>query len=206
MTNRRLASAHHVLDRANWAAVQAEGLLPADILIRRECGAASAERLRAQRKRGQSTLPSGVRLRDQEPMPPAALDRCLADGLSSADWYALINRGVYFWLDPSRLDRHLRAMKGPQVLLEIDGDALAQAYREYAFVTAFNTGSAIRRAAPRGHGSFVPYDDWLGRGWMTETPHPASVRPASHPPAELVIRAAIPDIMAHVRSVRHLDG
>lgn len=205
MTRRRLACIYHIVDRANWAAVQAEGLLPADMLVRRAHGSNSEALLRRQRRRGETLLPSGVRLRDQEPMPPAALDRCLVGGLSSSDWYALINRGVYFWLDPARLRRHLRALKGPQVLIELDGEALAQSYRADAFVTAFNTGAAMRRAAARGPGTFVPYGDWLEKGWIAEEPRPPSRQTASHPPAELVIRSAIPDCMHYVSSVQHLD-
>lgn len=92
-------------------------------------------------------------------MPPGAIERCLVSGSSSSDWYALINRGVYFWADPSRVERHLGALRGPQVLIKFDGEALAQSHVAQAFVTAFNSGSAMRSATLRGPGTFVAHTD-----------------------------------------------
>jgi hypothetical protein len=36
-------------------------------------------------------LPGGAHIRDQSPMPPAALARCLDAGLAPQDWYDLVN-------------------------------------------------------------------------------------------------------------------
>jgi hypothetical protein len=55
------------------------------------------------------TLPDGRYIRGQRPMPPQALARCLDPGLTPADWYALLNGCVFFWLDPDRVDRPVRA-------------------------------------------------------------------------------------------------
>jgi hypothetical protein len=63
-------------------------------------------------------LSNGVVIRDQRPMPPAALMRALDDGLEPSDWYALLNSFVFLWPDPERMERQRRACsERPQVVL-----------------------------------------------------------------------------------------
>lgn len=194
------AEAFHFVDRANWAAVQAQGLCSTDELLRR--GAFGAEvdaAVRAHRPQG-VTLPDGCYIRDQRPMPPQALARCLDPGLAPSDWYALLNSCVFFWLGPDRVERHRAALGNrPQVLLTFDARALAASYEAAAHVTPFNTGSAMRKAAARGLRTLVPLAQWQTGGWTSEALPPQPVRAASHRPAELVfLRAAMPDAMRFV--------
>lgn len=189
----------HVVEAQNWTAVQRDGLLSAHAL------AARARRLGhptdddgAYRPRGLA-LGDGSYLRDQAPMPPAALARCLDPGLSPEAWYALVNTGIYFWASEERMRRHLRALRGrAQLLLALDGPRLAAAYRDAAYVTAFNVGAAVRKPARRGHRSFVPYDRWRIAAWADEAEPGGRPRSPSHPPAELVVRRPIPDLLAYV--------
>jgi hypothetical protein len=52
------------------------------------------------------------------------LAKCLV-GMSSSQWYALINSKLFFWLDPARLNRQRVACEPrPQVVVEIDTDRL----------------------------------------------------------------------------------
>jgi hypothetical protein len=190
------------VDARNWESVKVEGLKPAAVLVRAGLQASVADAFLRGWRSETATLPSGVVLRDQRPMPEGALERCLTGGLTSADWYDLVNEGVYFWVEEARLRRHLAAQSGEHVVLEMDGPALADAYASQAFVTPFNVGSATRRPARRGVGSFVRYREWRGSGWSCEDPAPAVRRSASHKPAELVIRAEIPDAMRFVRRLR----
>lgn len=192
---------YHMVDARNWAAVRRDGLRPADMLADAALPSDEAVRLCREWRAAEYVLPSGAVLRDQRPMPPRALDACLADGLAPDDWYALINMGVYFWVDRARLTRHAAAQSSPPMVLHFDAVALAERYRARSYVTAFNTGAACRRPAPRGPGTFVPLDDWQHRGWASERPTPVRGRRASHPIAELVMRCAIPDAMAFVHSV-----
>ena len=194
------AEAFHFVDRANWAAVQAQGLCSTDELLRRGAFGAEVEAaVRAHRPQG-VTLPDGCYIRDQRPMPPQALARCLDPGLAPVDWYALLNSCVFFWLDPDRVTRHRAALGNrPQMLLTFDARALATAYEAAAHVTPFNTGSAMRKAATRGLRTLVPLAQWQSRGWTSEALPQQPVRAASHRPAELVfLRAAVPDAMRFV--------
>lgn len=189
---------YHIVDERNWPSVRKGGFRPASVLMGESLGAAEARSRSRRWRAGAETLPGGVVLRDQRPMPHAALEGCLADGLTSADWYELVNSGVYFWVDTDRLDRHLRAQSGASIVLELRARELAQTYADSAFVTPFNTGAALRRPARRGAGSFVAYPSWRRFGWRDESPSPKSGRSGGHPPAELVIREVIPDALDYV--------
>ncbi len=139
-------------------------------------------------------------------MPPATLRRCLDFGLDADDWYALVNNGIYFWLDPDRADRHQRALRGrPQVRLELSVDRILNVYRPAAFVTPFNIGSAVRRPAQRGLRTLVPVMRWRETAWLDEALPGKKTRPSSHRPAELVIQQDMPDAMSFVECISFIS-
>ncbi|KLN56838.1 DUF7002 family protein [Variovorax paradoxus] len=202
------AKAFHFVDAANWPAVQQEGLCSTDELLRRGAFDTEVEAsVRAHRPEG-IALPDGRYIRDQRPMPPRALARCLDPGLAPVDWYALLNGCVFFWLDPERVQRHRAALRGrPQVLLTFDVRALAAAHEAVAHVTPFNIGSAMRKAAPRGLRTLVPLAQWQATAWASEALTGQAVRAAGHRPAELVLRvAAVSDAMRHVTATEVLGA
>lgn len=197
------AQAFHLADAENWPAIQRVGLFSTAALIARAgLDDATAAPYRGHREFGMR-LPSGELIRDQGPMPPAALARCLDAGLTPQDWYDLVNGKVYFWLDQDRLARHMAACaRRPQVLLTIDLTKLAARHGARAFVTPFNVGNARRRPAPRGRRSFVPLADWLETRWKTEALPGSGARAASHAPAELAVEDAVADVMDFVVETR----
>ena len=195
--------AFHLADRDNWAAIQRDGLHSAAVLIARAGLRGRAARPFAGYRDTGMQLPSGARLRDQRPMPPAALQRCLDDGLSPDDWYRLVNDKVFFWLDEDRLHRHVAACgKRPQLIVTVDLRALVERHGSRAFVTPFNVGNARRRPAARGRRTFVPLAAWLTARWQSEAEPGAAPRARSHRPAELAIAGSVPDLMALVVAVR----
>jgi len=116
-------------ESSNWPLIQRDGLLSATRLLA-AAGLAPADRERLQRaQRLQHTeLPNQVHIRDQGPMPPAALERCLC-GMTPSDWYSAVNARVFFWLDPARLNRQRAACGArPQVVMMIDAQALVAAH------------------------------------------------------------------------------
>ena len=188
---------YHLAEEANLRSIQEYGLLSATRLIAAaRLSLADRRSLEREQRRGHTELPSGVQMRDQRPMPPNALQGCLV-GLTPADWYGLVNARVFFWLDPGRLNRQRAACEcRPQVVLAIDTARLIDAYAEQAEVTPINTGNARRKPAVRGTATFVPYTTWLKSGWESETKALGiPPRRRSHPPAELTVRDAVPDIM-----------
>jgi hypothetical protein len=195
-SQRTIRTAYHLVDERNWASVQAHGLLST-----RRLAAASGydlQQLRLHRAKG-LTLPSGVRIRDQSPMPPAVLGKYLQDGLSPEDWYDLLNSKVFFWLDSDRLNRQRRACgEARQRVLVIDAARMLEKHGSRAAVTPINTRNAMRAAAPRGLSTFVPWLRWTLDGWEFEKVGRTVSRPANHRPVELTIEDAVEDIMDHV--------
>jgi hypothetical protein len=192
-----IQTAYHLLDASNWASVRTHGLMSARRLMK-VCG--GTEYTPSVNHRPTSLrLPTGVLIRDQRPMPPRALMRCLRSGLIPRDWYELLNSKVFFWLDPGRLNRQRLACGArPQVALVVNAMGLLAEYSGSAAVTPINTGNALRSAAPRNLTTFVPYQRWLVDAWAFEDVPGVRSRPRSHRPAELTISEAVPDILDYV--------
>ena len=199
---------YHLAEATNWPSIQRVGLLPASQLIEMACVTGDERRrLEREQRPRQATLPSGVQIRDQKPMPADALRTCLV-ALTPAEWYALVNARVFFWLDPDRLNRQ-RAACGPrpQVVLTLDAPALVEAYQALASVTPINTGNARRKPATRGAATFVPYASWLESAWASEaTALGTTERSRSHVPVELTIAGAVPDALKYVVATQELDA
>ena len=200
------AHVYHLAEAANWPSIQYSGLLSASKLLDL-AGLAGADRERLERAQRleHTKLPNGVQIRDQRPMPPTALESCLV-GLTPAEWYALINSRVFFWLDPDRLNRQRAACEPrPQVVLVVDTAGLVAAHCERIAVAPINTGNVRRRPARRGIDTFVPYPVWVESGWASEA---AALglpeRKRTQCPAELTVADSVPDVMRFVVSVCEL--
>lgn len=198
--------AFHIADAENWPSIQRSGLHSTNVLLERT-GLTGNEAARFVGHRSAAMrLPSGVLIRDQRPMPPPALARCLDPGLSTEDWYRLVNSKVFFWLDTSRLKRHLAACRGrPQIVVTLDLHRMLRRHGDRAFVTPFNVGSAMRRPALRGERTFVPLRTWLATRWQSEAEPGSRVRPRSWPPAEIAIEGSVADAMELAVKVRSND-
>ena len=202
----QLTSLYHMAEAANWPAIQRDGLRSASVLLELAgMRAENREQLEKHQRLEHTELPGGVQLRDQRPMPPAALATCLI-GIDPSEWYALINARVFFWLDPARLNRHRAACEPrPQVVLTVDARTFVAAYAEKIAVTPINTGNARRRPARRGAATFVPYTTWATSAWTSEAASLGTpLRPSSHAPVELTVTGSIPDIMQFVVDVQQL--
>jgi hypothetical protein len=197
---------YHLAEASNWPAIQREGLHSASTLLDR-AGIVGKDRSRweQQQRPEHAALPTGAWIRDQRPMPPDALARCLV-GMTPAQWYALINGRVFFWFDPERLNRQRAACSSrPQVVLIVYTLRLAGAYADSVALTPFNTGNARRRPATRGGATFVPYRTWLKSGWATEAAMLGTrERSRSHAPVEFTVAGSIPDILTYVVEARPL--
>jgi len=191
--------AFHIAEAENWPSIRRGGLHSTRVLIEQAgLGGPEAERFAGYRPAGMR-LPTGVRIRDQRPMPPAALERCLDPGLSPADWYRVVNSKVFFWLDAERVNRHLAACRArPQIVITVDLHRMLARHGERACVTPFNVGNARRRAASRGYRTFVPLRAWLATRWRAEAAPGRRIRPGERRPAEIAIDGSVADLMDFV--------
>lgn len=199
---------YHLAEAVNLPSIGKLGLWPAADLVRAAYPSAREQEAAVRRHRPTHTvLPSGVHVRDQSPMPKAALEKCLV-GLTATQWYALLNSHVFFWLDAERMNRQRRACSNrPQAVLVIRTASLLEQLMPQTYVTPINVGYALRRPARRGVETLVPYSDWLSSGWLGEAAVTgAKVRSRSHPPAELLVRGRIPPLRTIVESVVELQG
>ena len=191
---------YHLVEAANWPSIQRQGLLSADRLMD-VAGLSRSDRDRLMRTQrlAHTELRNGVQIRDQCPMPPTALAQCLCD-MEPADWYAMINARVFFWLNVNRLNRQKAACEPRlQVVMAVDTAALVAAYEKRMAVTPINTGHARRKPARRGPATFVPLAEWARSGWASEAGALGiPSRRRSHQPVELTVIDAVPDILRFV--------
>src|SRR5919106_3425602 len=125
------AQIFHLAEAANWPSIQQHGLLSTSALLDL-AGVRGKERAQVERQHRltYTELPNGVHVRDQKPMHPQTLARCLI-GMCPAEWYRLVNSKVFFWLDPNRLNRQRRACEPrTQVVLVVDTQRLLARYAE----------------------------------------------------------------------------
>lgn len=194
---------YHLAEASNWPSIQREGLLSASRLLR-AAGLAGASRNRVERVQRlvHTMVSNGVHIRDQRPMTPSALAKCLC-GMDPSDWYAMVNARVFFWLDSQRLNRHRAACEPrPQVAMIVDTAALVGKYEDKVAVTPINTGNARRKPARRGAATFVPMQEWARSGWAIEAKALGiPLRDRLHQPVELTVLDQVPDIMRFVVDV-----
>jgi hypothetical protein len=197
---------YHLAEAENWPSIQQHGLLSTRALLERT-GIHGPIRavLEREHRPNRTVLPNGWVIRDQKPMPAAALERCLV-GLVPTQWYELLNSNVFFWFDIERLNRQRRACGSfPQVVLQVATDRLLQAYAAHATLTPINTGNARRKPALRGVATFVRYSVWAETAWLSEAQaFGTRCRSRGYPPVELAVTDSVPDAMDFVVSVRNL--
>lgn len=193
---------YHLIDERNLKSIQTHGLLSAAQLLERSGLSEWINRHRSM----EMQLTNGVVIRDQRPMPPNALAPCLMNGITPSDWYALLNRRIFFWIDINRLNRQRLACTSPQYIMTIDVKKLLVHYGQRTTVTPINTGNARRVPARRSLESFVPYDIWVDSGWKSESEALGTKpRSLSHKPVELTITDAVPNIFDFVTDLCRLE-
>jgi hypothetical protein len=183
---RGIRKLYHLAEASNLASILQHGLMSTERLLDLACVAKpEREALLRVHRTDNIRLSDSVVIRDQRPMPPAALVRALDDGFEPSDWYALLNSFVFLWPDPGRMERQRHACGDrPQIVLTFDADAVLDRFVAEAFVSPINSGNARRKAARRGRTTFRPYANWLREGWPTGR--------RARPPAEVLLRCTVP--------------
>ena len=104
----------HMAELGSWPSIQKHGLLSTNALLDL-FEVAGPERATLESEWRSNSRPithpehGTVVLRDQKPMPPDKLSKCL-DGISTQEWYKLINGKTFFWAERRRLNNLLNAV------------------------------------------------------------------------------------------------
>ncbi len=186
----------HMAERGAWPAIERLGLLSTSALLDLYGVTGAARDVIEASRRPEGTvltrpgLPA-VTVRDQKPMTDRALERCLTGGMTPPEWYRLLNGKVFFWLTEARLAKLLGARPyraHEHDVLQLDTARLVAAYRDAITLSRINSGSTIRKAAPRGPDTFCSIADY-------------PIRPGRERAVELAVTGGIPDIARFVTDV-----
>jgi hypothetical protein len=167
MTPEELASIHpHLfhITASSWLSIKKHGLLSSSALLdlfeikepERTC---IEKRPRPSGIVLQHPQHGSVVLNDNVPLKESALEKCLEDGLTIADWMCILNKRVFFWSNEENLQKHLNARlnRGKSLeILVIDTLSLAKEYGEQIELCPINSGVTFRKAAKRGLTTFTP--------------------------------------------------
>lgn len=136
-------------------------------------------------------------LRDQKPMDDRGLERALTDGINPEEWYRLVNRHVFFWVDRGRVDRLLgaRAYRNERhTLLVARTRQLLDRHAARTVLSPLNTGATKPMPHPRGKNCFVPLASYPFAYWRQK-------RNARDTVVELAVRKAVPDLVEFLERV-----
>lgn len=146
----RYPSIFHMAEETNWPSIQQRGLLSTTALLDLYGYHGPARDAIEGHHRPDSVtitaegLPPAV-IRDQKVLHPRDLSPLLEDGLTTEQWYRLINKKVFFWAERYRLDWLLGALayRGyPHIVIVADTRELVRRHGDRTTLTSINSGSA----------------------------------------------------------------
>jgi len=193
----------HVADIRGWRSILDHGLLSVSAVCEAlQLSAKHREKLESQRR---TTLklfekqPLGtVVLREQGAIHPRALEAALVD-MTVHDWYRELSRRVFFFPSAEAMRPLLETYHGqrlPQAVFRVDAARLLTKHAQDVSVSAINTGSAKRRATPRGAATFERLADF----------EYAAAPLRRHGIAEVTVDWAVPDFVEYVINVERVDA
>jgi hypothetical protein len=187
---------YHMASHGSWPSIQKLGLLSTSKLLNlfqiRE--PQRTELLTTQRKTSVPIfheLYGSAVLRDQKPLSPKNLSRCLTD-CNPATWYLILNERVFFWLNRDRLLKLMSAAQyvdKPHTVIEIDAAAFIPQYLDQIELSHMNTGNTLPYPHPRGRSTFRKIADY---------PYAERQRLV-----ELTVLGEVKDVTKYVKCVEH---
>ncbi len=164
---RRFPRLYHMASFGSWPLVERHGLLSTSALLDLfEMDGPERNAIESEWRSRSISIEHPVHgtavIRDQLPLRPDLLARCLLDGLSPSDWYRILNRHAFFWVDEPHLLTLRRAnayRDSPQTIIEVDSKALLDRHLDDVRLSSINSGSILRGGAPRGSNTFRPISE-----------------------------------------------
>lgn len=139
-------------------------------------------------------------VRDQKPLSVSKLQKSLTD-MSIEEWFALLNRMVFFWPTRDRLDglAGARAYRDdPHHVLVVDSKSLVSQYAGQLQLSHMNSGTTSPMAFPRGSDTFKSLQDFPLEQRIKKSRMGAV--------AEVTVPRGVPDIASHVLRVERVVG
>lgn len=164
---------YHVAEGGIWASVQQFGLESTSALLDRfDVRGPERDAIESRRRATSITLThksfGSVVIRDQAPISDAKLARCL-DGMTTAEWYRMLNGLVFLWPSIERRNGMLISYNDQRHdVLTIDSQKLLAQYSDQLRLSPINSGSTQYNAVLRGQNTFVrindcPFSEWQRR-------------------------------------------
>lgn len=192
---------YHMTEVDCWPGIKKHGLLSTSALLD-AFGIKGQRRLSieaTQRKErvllNDPTFGSVV-IRDQKPLSEVRLAKCLT-GMTTRDWYSLLNRKVFLWPSERRLDDLLRARAyrdRAHLVLHLSTQDLVTQYAKAIQLSPINSGATLPMAHARGPDTFLAIEDYPFEKWK-------KTRGAKKAIAEIAVDYAIPNVMDLVTKV-----
>ncbi len=151
---------YHMAEASAWPGIRAHGLLSTIALLDLfEVQGDARERIERVRRPAfvevEHPRHGRALIRDQWPLSDETLAPVLRDGLTPADWYALLNARVFCWVNEERLTRLLGTYrKRRNVVLVLDSTRVLADHADRVTLSAINSGYSLRYAQPRGRDTF----------------------------------------------------
>jgi hypothetical protein len=199
----------HLTTPGASASILAHGLCCAASLVRDSTLAAERRRALLNERRAKEvplTLQDGrsIRLNDNLPLSLKALQTCLHDGWSPADWIAHLNQHVFLWPSEKQLQKLLNARMNRErerEVLVFDTSSLVAAHAERVCLSPINSGATVRNAPGRGAATFTPINAGAFAQWrrLRGMRSPDNI-------AEVVVRGDVQDAAQHLIELRRYRG
>lgn len=169
----------HMAERGSWPKILRDGLLStAALLDLYQVQAEERRRLESCRRASSETIAHATTsekavLRDNRPITEALLCKRLTGGMKPADWYRLLNRHVFFWVERKDLQGFLRTYgDAEQDVITVDTGELVERDVDQIAITPFNTGSMRRPSEyERGPETFARIRDFDLQYWRARIRH-----------------------------------
>ena len=156
---------YHMAEASMWPSIRQHGLLSTSALLDLY-GATGLERAAIERQRRPEFMAVNhavlgqVLIRDQKPMTDATLAPVLVD-MTPAEWYALLNERVFFWVSEERLEGLLGAYRHrDNLVLVLDSAKVMARHAAQTTLSTINSGYSRRWAVRRGRETFRPLADF----------------------------------------------
>jgi hypothetical protein len=197
----------HMAEAGAWETIKIHGLRSTTALLDLfQITGAEREEIESQRRPKiyeiRHPLLGAAQIRDNKPLREQFLRECLVDS-TPREFYRLLNRKVFFWVDPERLDRliNARAYKNrAHDVLTIDTRRLLELHGDRLGLASFNTGSTLYPNCPkRGPDTFQPvasFDLAAAKRW----------RGNKDAIVEAVVDYAVPDVAEFVTRIERREA